>query len=99
MKIAIGIVLAVAGGIFAFWAAYVRAPAPEAVCRHITAITVREAGEIDLAPQTRDTLLARLEQDCISHKRNKILLRGKIRYASYARCVVGAQTLRQIEDC
>ena len=99
MKWFAGIVFLLGAVIFAFWVAYVRAPTPEEVCGHIMGVTVREAGEVNLAPETRDTLIARLERDCIEHKRNKILLRGKIRYASYARCVVRAQTLRAIEDC
>lgn len=99
MKWFAGAVFLLCAGIFAFWVAYVRAPPPEAVCGHIMQVTVREAGEVNLSPQTQQTLVARLERDCIEHKRNKILLRGKIRYASYARCVVRANTLRAIEDC
>ena len=81
------------------WFIFVDAPDPKTLCRHITEITVAEAKSSSLSESTQDSLVQQLETRCIEHKRNKILLRGKLKYADYARCVMKGRSLREIEGC
>ncbi len=91
--------LGVAGALVAGAALMLRAPAPEALCDHILAVTLAEAEKTDLEPETRAQLERSLRDACIRHKRDKQRLRGRIVYARYARCVLEATTLAQIERC
>ncbi len=81
------------------WFALVDAPSPEEVCQHITAVTLEEASSSELSDETQTALVTRLEERCVQHKRDKIKLRGKLKYATYARCIVESRSLRQIESC
>ena len=84
----------VAGGVLVFGA-----PGPEEVCDHVIAVTEAEADQSSLSDETRAALVSRLRDACIRHKRDKLMLRGRIAYARYARCVMGASTLAEIERC
>ncbi len=99
MKIFLGVAAGVVAGIGFLHLRYVQAPAPAEVCQHILDITVAEAGEQAMDAHTQDTLLDRLRLQCIQHKRDKIQLRGKIEYARYAKCVIAATALADIEAC
>jgi hypothetical protein len=91
---------AIAAGVFAlciltFWAVYVRAPSPEEVCQHKIDLVLEEAPEGTNA----EPLVASLQKSCVSSAERKIQLRGKLKYANYARCVVAATELGEAERC
>jgi hypothetical protein len=69
------------------------------VCDHVLAITMTEADSGALEASTRERLLAELRAQCIRHKEDKLLLRGRIAYAHHARCVLAGRTLAEIERC
>lgn len=81
--------------IFAFWFAYVRAPSPEEVCAHKLELVQKEV------PAGRDAgpLIASLQKSCVESAELKIQLRGKLKYANYARCVAEATDLAAAETC
>lgn len=85
--------------LFAAWFAFVRAPGPVEVCEHIVEITLREAGDQALSDDTLSRLVETTREQCIEHKRDKLQLRGRIKYAAYAKCVMEAQTLSEIGRC
>jgi hypothetical protein len=85
--------------LFALWWIYVRAPGPEAVCRHIVTVTMQEAGDSELSPASQDALVRSLEERCIQHKLDIVQLRGRIVYAKYAKCVLASTRLADIERC
>jgi hypothetical protein len=99
MKIASSIVLGIIVAVVGFWAFFVRAPAPPRVCDHIIDITLREAGQQGLAMETQAQLVEQLRERCIKHKIDKIELRGRLKYAEYAKCVLAAEELAEIERC
>lgn len=85
--------------LFALWWTFVRAPPPAEVCRHIIDVTMREAGASELAPASQDALMRSLEERCVTHKLDKIQLRGRVVYAKYAKCVLDSDNLADIERC
>jgi hypothetical protein len=85
--------------LFGLWWAYVRAPAPAEVCDHIVAVTTHEARQSGLSVVAEDAMVDKLRERCIQHKLDKIQLRGRLQYASYAKCVVERTTLIEIERC
>jgi hypothetical protein len=96
----------VVGGITVFvvalvglWMLFVRAPPPAVVCDHIAEVAEHEAEREAVDPHTRDTLLEDIRSKCIQHKLDKIKLRGRIAYASYARCVMQSESLAEIDAC
>ncbi len=99
MKIASGVILGLTIALFFVWWALIRAPGPVEVCDHIVEVTLREAGDQQLSDQTQARLIESTREQCIQHKRDKIQLRGRIKYASYAKCVVEAETLAAIGRC
>lgn len=102
MKLAAIAAMALLGASIGLTTAYfvwLRAPTPAEVCQHILDVTLAEAGDSDLSPETQDALVARIKDECVAHKENKLLLRGRIEYAQYARCVVEHDTLQGIEGC
>jgi len=96
--LSVGMLLAVAL-LFGLWWLFVRATPPDEVCRHIVDVTMREAGEGSLAPDSQEALVRSLEERCVQHKLDKIQLRGRIEYARYAKCVMGSDRLMDIERC
>jgi hypothetical protein len=99
MKLASGIVLAIVLLVTGFWLFFVRAPAPPLVCDHIIEVTLREAGQQGVSMETQADIVERLREQCIKHKIDKIQLRGRLKYADYAKCVVSKDTLGEIEHC
>ncbi len=76
------------------WFMFVRAPSPEAVCAHKVQLVMSEAQGADAGP-----LVEQLQTTCIQNAQRRIQMRGKIKYANYARCVVEASSLEQAERC
>jgi hypothetical protein len=97
MKIAGVVLLLIALTLAGLWMAYVRAPAPEAVCEHKIAITLAEAG--DQHGPAVDNLLDQLKLQCVKEKHKLLQLRGKIVYARQAKCIMAATTLSDAERC
>ncbi len=92
--------LGIAAGVFClciltFWFVYVRAPSPEEVCKHKIELVMQEAKPGLDATALLDTL----QTSCVKAARQKIQLRGKIKYANYARCVAEAENLMVAETC
>ncbi len=98
-RIASATLLGVTIALFCLWWGFMRAPAPAEVCDHIIAVTIEEAGQIAMSDQSQTRLVESMRMSCIEHKHDKLLLRGRIKYAEYAKCVVGSQTLAQIGRC
>jgi hypothetical protein len=99
MRIASAVVLGLTLLLFVSWWAFVRAPGPVEVCNHIVEVTLREAGDQALRTETEARLVESTREQCIEHKRDKILLRGRIKYAEHAKCVMAAETLGEIGRC
>jgi hypothetical protein len=99
MKIASAIVLGVTLLLFVTWWAFIRAPGPATVCDHIVEVTLREAGEQALRMETEARLVESTREQCIEHKLDKLQLRGRIKYAEHAKCVMAGRTLAEIGRC
>jgi len=94
--------IGVFGGVALFcglWVAFVRAPGPERVCDHIVEVTVAEATAAGMSVEAEASLVEGLRDRCVQHKRDKIQLRGRIKYARYAKCVLEQDSLADIEAC
>lgn len=89
------VVLVVA--VVVFWLGWVRAPSPQQVCKHKIELVIATAGEDQT--EGAGALVGQLEARCVAAAQRKIRLRGKIVYAQYAKCVVGATTLSDAERC
>lgn len=85
--------------LFTGWWLFVRAPSPAAVCEHIIAVTMRESAARDLSMDAEAPLIERLRVRCIQHKVDKIQLRGRIKYARYAACVMSHDDVSAIDAC
>ncbi len=81
------------------WWIFVRAPGPEEVCDHIVEVTLNEARSAQMNPESEAALVEGLQERCIKHKLDKIQLRGRVKYADYAKCVLSADTLLDVESC
>jgi hypothetical protein len=81
------------------WAIFVRAPGPETLCEHIVEVTLQEARDSGMSRESEAALVSGLQERCIEHKQNKLQLRGRVKYADYAKCVMSATTLLDIESC
>jgi hypothetical protein len=97
MKIAGIVVTVIALILVGLWLAFVRAPAPEAVCQHKQAITLAESGGQHAAAM--ENLLDRIQADCVKEKYKLLQLRGKVAYARQAKCILAATTLSAAELC
>lgn len=87
------------GLLFGLWFAYVRAPGPHDVCRHIIEVTMRESANQGIGGDGQDAVVAQLEERCLQQKLDKIQLRGRVVWAKYARCVVASNDLDTIWRC
>lgn len=96
--LAVGCLSAVAL-LFGLWFAFVRAPGPQDVCRHIIDVTMRESSAQSIGVEAQDATLAALEAKCVQHKLDKVQLRGRVVWAKYARCVLGSDDLDTISMC
>lgn len=99
MRIASAVVLGLTLLLFVLWFAFIRAPGPVDVCNHIVEVTLREAGDQALEGDTEARLIESTREQCIQHKLDKIQLRGRIKYAEHAKCVMAARTLSEIGRC
>jgi hypothetical protein len=95
-KVAWAIVATLAMATVVFWLGWVRAPSPETICQHKIELA-KSAG----AQQSAGTeaLIGQLELKCVDAAKTKILMRGKLVYAKYAKCVMAASTLDDAERC
>lgn len=84
---------------FSFWWVFIRAPGPIAVCDHILEVTLAESRDQSLSEETQARLVESTRDQCIQHKHDKLLLRGRIKYAAYAKCVMDADDLVAIGRC
>ncbi len=85
--------------LFVLWWIFVRAPGPQDVCEHIVQVTLAEAKDAQMNAESEAALMTGLQERCIEHKLDKIQLRGRVKYAKYAKCVLAADTLQAIESC
>lgn len=99
MRIASAVVLGLTLVLFVGWWAFIRAPGPALVCDHIVEVTLREAGRQALDIETEARLVESTREQCIAHKLDKIQLRGRIKYAEHAKCVMAGETLSEIGRC
>lgn len=76
------------------WFIFVRAPSPAAICEHKINLVLAEAQGADAGP-----LVDTLRSTCITNAERRIKMRGKIKYANYARCVAAASSLENAERC
>lgn len=99
MRIASAIVLAIVASLFVFWWGWVRAPAPPAVCAHLVELAVSEANAAGLDPATQGRLLEATEARCTTMAHDKLKLRGRLVYATWAKCIAGAATVADAGRC
>lgn len=99
MRIASAVVLGLTLLVFVGWWRFIRAPGPIEVCEHIVAVTLREAGDQALRSDTEARLIESTREQCVEHKLDKLQLRGRIKYAEHAKCLMAAQTLSEIGRC
>jgi hypothetical protein len=96
-KVLWAMVAAVLVAIVVFWFGWVRAPSPEAICQHKVNLVFATVGEDQR--DGAEALVSQLEIKCVEGARKKILMRGKLVYADYAKCVMAATTLDEYEHC
>lgn len=99
MRIASAVVLGLTLLVFVGWWLFIRAPGPVEVCEHIVEVTLREAGDQALRGDTEARLIESTREQCVEHKLDKLQLRGRIKYAEHAKCVMAAETLSEIGHC
>ena len=99
MKIAGIVVLVIVSTLFALWWAFVRAPSPEEVCAHIASVTRAEIESTGVSLESEAAVIEGIERGCVQHKLDKIQLRGRLKYAEYAKCVLAAETVSAIGKC
>lgn len=92
-------VLALTAALFLGWWSFVRAPSPFEVCDHVLDVTTAEAKAAGMTVEAEATLVESLQVSCIQHKLDKIQLRGRIKYARYAKCVLAGTSVAAIEGC
>lgn len=92
-------VFALTTTLFAAWWLFVRAPSPPAVCEHIIAVTIHESQAQGMSMEAEAPLIESLRERCIQHKLDKIQLRGRIKYARYAKCVLESTAVSAIDAC
>ena len=97
VRAVLGMLLTLIVTLTALWFIYVDAPSPEEVCEHIIELTYAEGAEHD--PESVETLVTKLRDGCVASKRQIIQYRGKIQWATYARCVFEASDLAGAEGC
>jgi hypothetical protein len=96
-KVALGLLALSVVAVIVFWLGWVRAPSPEEICKHKIQLVIETVGEDQT--EGADALIGQLEGKCVEAAERKILLRGKIVYAKYAKCVMAAGSLMDAERC
>ncbi len=97
-RVSLGLFLFVAT-LVVLWAIFVRAPGPAELCEHIVQVTLEEASAAQMSIESEASLVGGLQERCIEHKLDKIQLRGRVKYARYAKCVMAGTTLAEVEAC
>jgi hypothetical protein len=96
-KVVLGMLVFSVVAVFVFWLGWVRAPSPEQVCKHKIELVIATVGEDQT--EGADALIGQLEGKCVEAADRKILLRGKLVWAEYAKCVTAAESLMDAERC
>jgi hypothetical protein len=96
-NVALAVLVISVVGVFVFWLGWVRAPAPEQICRHKIELVI--ATVVEDQTEGAEALIGQLEAKCVEAAERKILLRGKLVYADYAKCVMAAESLMDAERC
>jgi hypothetical protein len=91
--------VAALGLLFGLWFAFVRAPGPQDVCRHIIEVTMRESADQGVGGDGQDAVISQLQDRCVQQKVDKVQLRGRVVWAKYAKCVMAANDLDAIWRC
>ncbi len=99
MKIASMVMLAIVLLLFGFWWGWRRWAGPEAVCDHIIAVTKTQAEDRSMEVAAGAALIQQMKERCMKHKLDKIQLRGRLVWATYARCITDADNLTDIGRC
>lgn len=99
LKIASWFTLLCVATVVGLWWAYVRAPGPNVICEHIIEVTMAESRASGMSADSESRVIERTRDECIQHKRDKIQLRGRVKYATYAKCVMASTTLEDIYSC
>jgi hypothetical protein len=96
-KVAVAVLVLSVVAVLVFWLGWVRAPSPEQICKHKIQLVIETVGEDQT--EGAEALIGQLEGKCVEAAERKILLRGKIVYADYAKCVMAATSLMDAERC
>jgi hypothetical protein len=96
-KVSLAVLVISVVAVLVFWLGWVRAPSPEQICKHKIELVIATVGE-DQA-EGADALIGQLQAKCVAAAERKILLRGKLVYAEYAKCVMAAGSLMDAERC
>ncbi len=99
MKIALWVITITMAVLLGLWLIYVKAPPPAELCEHISEVSLRESAARGMSADSQAAVLGGIREGCIQHKLDKIQLRGRIKYAAYAKCVMAADSLATIEKC
>jgi hypothetical protein len=94
MKIALGLIAAMAVAVGVFWMGWVSAPSPDAICDHKIELVRAEAEGRNAEP-----LIERLRETCVDNAERRVQYRGRVKYAVYAKCVMAADSLETAERC
>lgn len=96
-KVVLGVLVLCVVAVIVFWLGWVRAPSPEQICKHKIELVIETVGEDQT--EGAEALIGQLEAKCVAAAERKILLRGKLVYAEYAKCVMAAGSLMDAERC
>jgi hypothetical protein len=96
-KVAWGLLGLLVVAIFVFWLGWVRAPSPHEICQHKVDLVFATVGEEQR--EGAEALAAQLEVKCVARAQEEIRLRGKLKYAEYAKCMMAATTLDDADRC
>jgi hypothetical protein len=99
VRIASAIVFVVCAALFAVWWGWVRAPPPARVCEHVVEVTLQDTAGGQLAPETRARLLEATQQQCEKRAFDKLQLRGRLKYAQWAKCLMAADDVAALGGC
>jgi len=91
--------LALTSTLFLGWWLFVRAPSPFELCDHLVDVTLAESKAAGISIEAEAALVDGLRERCIQHKMDKIQLRGRIKYARYAKCVLAGTSVAAIDAC
>lgn len=97
MRIAGIVMLVIVASLFVFWWGWMRAPAPGPLCDHVVEVTMHDSADLD--PDTRARLIEATRVQCESLAYDKLKLRGRIKYADWAKCLLDAPDVAAMGRC